>query len=79
MGSGGLVSTADDMAQWMNFFLTGGFSARGQRVMSEESLRELQKPRTAMPMVLFSQPDFPVTASFDIYGMGWWLGYYRGT
>ena len=79
-GSGAFITTANDMAKWMNFHLYEGVNARGQRVMRQESVRELHKARTVMPpaMPLFQQPDIPVTTSFDIYALGWWRGYYRG-
>ncbi|KAL8566271.1 hypothetical protein ACOMHN_056843 [Nucella lapillus] len=80
-GSGAVVTTADDMARWMNFHLSKGQGPRGRRVMTESTMEELYKARTAMPkstMGSFRQPDVPVTFSYDIYGMGFRQGYYRG-
>ncbi|KAL8567135.1 hypothetical protein ACOMHN_033037 [Nucella lapillus] len=81
VGSGAFITTANDMAKWMNFHLREGRGPGGEAVMKKESVQELHKPRTAMPkssLPLFQQPAIPVTTSFDIYALGWWTGYYRG-
>lgn len=81
VGSGAFVTTADDMTKWMNFHLYEGSIGKGVKVMEEESVRELHKPRMALPgssLRLFQQPAVPVATSFDIYALGWWRGYYRG-
>ncbi|XP_076444153.1 uncharacterized protein LOC143282408 [Babylonia areolata] len=81
VGSGAFITTANDMARWMNFHLSEGLGPGGEAVMRRESVQELHRPRTAMPkssLPLFRQPAIPVTTSFDIYGLGWWTGYYRG-
>lgn len=69
------------MAKWMNFHLYRGLGD-GKRVMEEKVLEETYKPRAAItpnPLPLFQQPTVPVTHSYDAYGLGWRLGYYRGT
>ncbi len=40
-GSSGVVSTADDMAQWLILQSNGGVSASGNRIVSERSLAEM--------------------------------------
>ncbi|XP_070206335.1 uncharacterized protein [Littorina saxatilis] len=80
-GSGAVVSTADDMAKWMNFHLSKGRGPGGETIIAESTMAELYKPRTAMTsstMTKFRQPDVPVTLSYDVYSMGWRRGYYRG-
>ncbi|XP_076465443.1 uncharacterized protein LOC143297148 [Babylonia areolata] len=81
-GSGSVVSTADDMARWMNFHLSKGQGPEaGKRVMTESTMEQLYKPRTAMdksPLSKFRQPDVPVTFTYDVYGLGFRNGYYRG-
>lgn len=75
------MSTADDMAKWMNFHLSKGRGPGGETIIAESTMAELYKPRTAMTsstMTKFRQPDVPVTLSYDVYSMGWRRGYYRG-
>ncbi|GAA1749937.1 serine hydrolase domain-containing protein [Streptomonospora arabica] len=43
-GSGGMVSTAEDMARWLVLQQRGGLSAAGERVVSAESVAEMHTP-----------------------------------
>ncbi|XP_067665045.1 uncharacterized protein [Haliotis asinina] len=81
-GSGSVVSSADDMAKWMLFHLSGGKNREGNQVVAEDLLKETYKPRNAISggsiNTYFSRPKTPVTMSNDGYGLGWKSGYYRG-
>ncbi|XP_046556379.1 protein flp-like isoform X2 [Haliotis rubra] len=81
-GSGSVVSTADDMAKWMLFHLSGGKNREGNQVVAEDLLKETYKPRNAISggsiNTYFSRPKTPVTMSNNGYGLGWKSGYYRG-
>ncbi|HEU4455456.1 MAG TPA: serine hydrolase domain-containing protein [Longimicrobium sp.] len=54
-GSGGVVSTARDMATWLRVNLDGGVAPNGRRVISAESLRAMHAP----------------SAPGEDYGFGW--------
>ncbi|XP_076444321.1 uncharacterized protein LOC143282529 [Babylonia areolata] len=80
-GSGAVVSTADDMAKWMNFYLSKGQGWEGRQVMPESTMEQLYMPRTARNTPLlkyFRQPEVPVTFSLDVYCLGLITGFYRG-
>ncbi|RNL85305.1 serine hydrolase domain-containing protein [Halostreptopolyspora alba] len=44
-GSGGVVSSAHDMARWLWMNNNGGLSPDGERILSEESLAEMHRPQ----------------------------------
>lgn len=54
-GSGGVVSTAEDMGAWLNMQQRGGLTADGERLLSEELIDE---SHTRQPYA-------------DTYGFGW--------
>lgn len=54
-GSGGVISTAEDMAKWMAMQQRGGTTAEGTRLLSKDLVAEAHTP----------QPNA------DTYGMGW--------
>ena len=41
---GGIISTANDMARWMNMLLSGGLNEAGEEVFSSDVIRETQSP-----------------------------------
>lgn len=63
--SGGMISTAQDYAIFCQMFLNGGIY-NGQRVLSEESVRELIAPHTKS---LYSKEELGRQTAF--YGYGW--------
>jgi CubicO group peptidase (beta-lactamase class C family) len=80
-GSGAVVTTADDMAKWLMFHLSEGRTPDGGVLMPSKTLQELYVARTAQQSPTtskFSRPQLPVTLSYDVYGMGFRTGYYRG-
>ena len=80
-GSGAVMSTASDMAKWMNFHLYGGKNADGDQVMEEKHLKEVHKSRMIMSQnsdMNTKLPKFPVKNSEEIYAHGFKKGYYRG-
>lgn len=56
-GSGGIVSTAEDMANWLRTQNSGGRTPSGDRILAEETLAEMHRPQT---------PDG------SEYGFGWY-------
>ncbi|CAG5136035.1 unnamed protein product, partial [Candidula unifasciata] len=80
-GSGCLFSSADEMANWMNFHLTRGRDIHGQEIFPESFIAELHSPRSFLPATdvsLEQRPEFPVTQTGDLYALGWRVGHYRG-
>ena len=58
LGSGGMVSTADDLARWARFQAGDGRAPGGERLLSPEDLRELHTAQ-------------PGTEGVGGYGLGW--------
>lgn len=56
-GSGGVVSTARDMAAWLGMQMADGMTESGDRVVSADSIRAMHTPRAEVT---------------DDYGFGWY-------
>jgi len=71
----GLIhSSANDMAQWMMLHLGQG-EYRGHRLISEAQMRQLHTPQIVVP----ANDSAPVEGfRLEGYGMGWFVGTYRG-
>jgi CubicO group peptidase (beta-lactamase class C family) len=70
--TGGIISTADDMAKWMLFQLEAG-KVGGKQLVRAESIAETHAPQMITQRPLPS-PEFTSSA----YGLGWYLEGYRG-
>ena len=46
---GGLISSVDDMAKYIQMYLAGGVNHAGERIIGAASLLEMQQPRVATP------------------------------
>ena len=44
---GGITSTANDMARWMNMLLAGGLNEAGEEVFSSDGIFETRSPVNA--------------------------------
>ncbi|GFR72024.1 penicillin-binding protein 4 [Elysia marginata] len=80
-GSGAVMSTADDMVQWMNFHLRQGRGEDGGQIMAVKHMEEVHKPRmltSIVQSVELREPQFPVAVSQGTYAHGLRRGYYRG-
>ena len=80
-GSGGVMSTADDMAKWMNFHLYEGQNSSGAQVMQKAHLEEVHAPRFLISSSSTRDtqvPQFPVTNNANVYAHGFKRGFYRG-
>lgn len=76
-GDGGLHSTAADYGRFLQFILNGGVAPDGQRLLSEEGVRELGRNQLGNDMVnLQDEPmpqlarAFPLGAGRDGFGLG---------
>lgn len=65
--SGGMVSTADDYARFLQMFLNGGTYA-GKRLLSAETVAEMTRPHT---MQIYSEERRKKVNRF--YGHGWFV------
>lgn len=63
--AGGHWSTAEDMARYLVMQLRNGVGPDGNRIVSEENL------------LVTREPQIPVTADVS-YGLGWFVGEYKG-
>lgn len=70
--TGGIFSTADDMAKWMLFQLNEG-KAAGQQLVKQESIAETHKPQ-----MITGRPLPPPQFTSSAYGLGWFVESYRG-
>jgi CubicO group peptidase (beta-lactamase class C family) len=69
--TGGINSTARDLARWMRMLLAGG-TLEGRRVLLEDDVRAMMEPK--MPI----GPNFFPEFGFNSYGMGLFVEAYRG-
>ncbi|SJM70801.1 serine hydrolase [Gulosibacter sp. 10] len=60
LGTGGVVSTAGDLATWLTFIADGGTTPDGARLIAETSVHEMLSPQPATE-----------GAAGDWYGLGW--------
>jgi CubicO group peptidase (beta-lactamase class C family) len=70
--TGGIVSTADDMAKWMLFQLDSG-RAGGRQLVKAKSIAETHEPR-----MVSQRPVPPPEFTSSAYGLGWFVESYRG-
>ncbi|HET9697823.1 MAG TPA: serine hydrolase domain-containing protein [Terriglobales bacterium] len=68
--AGGLGSTADDLGRWMQLQLNEGRSGT-TRLLSSASMKQMFSPAAEVGTQFF-------TFDRDSYGLGWYLGRYRG-
>jgi CubicO group peptidase (beta-lactamase class C family) len=74
--SGGLWSSAREMAGFLQTEMTGGVAPGGTRVVSTENLEATWAPGVAVPNLYGGPPE--MAASMAHYGLGWESGEYRG-
>lgn len=74
--AGSVFSSARDMAQWVRMHLNGG-TYEGQRLLEEESIREMHSPQMVMRISENERERFP-TRNFSAYGLAWRMQDYHG-
>lgn len=70
--TGGIYSTAEDMAQWMILQLGEG-SYGGRQIMRPETLAQMHSPQ-----MITNRPVPPPEFTSSAYGLGWFVESYRG-
>ena len=75
--AGSVRSCADDMAKYLQFWLD---SARinGKRLIKPETLTELWRPQTLVPLASFYPTAMLTKPNFMTYALGWFQHDYRG-
>lgn len=74
--AGSILSSANDMAKWMQFQLNNG-KVNGKQIVSEKNLNEMRQPHIMNPISKAAQELWPST-HFRGYGLGWSLMDYHG-
>lgn len=74
--AGSILSSAEDMGEWLRFQLSGGLARDGE-LLDREALLETRRPQILIP------PEGPVATFYPdarslAYGMGWVISEYRG-
>jgi len=76
--AGGIASSANDLAKWLQVLLGSGVAPGGQRVFSDAAMAQLWKPTMAMPVGVMPPELKGLQSRFANYGLGWDLVDYRG-
>lgn len=75
--AGSVVSTANDMAKWMQFWQDSG-KVNGKRLLSAESYKEILKPQSFVTPSEFYPTQSKTNPHWMTYGLGWFQQDYRG-
>ena len=75
--AGGIISSSNDMANWLRVQLARGKIDDSHRLFSEASSRKMWTPQTTIPLSESYQKRYPST-HFRAYGLGWFLADYKG-
>jgi len=75
--AGGLWSNASDMARYVQTQLAGGVTPDGKQVVSAENLARTQAPHVSISPIAQGMPPL-LTDYAKAYGMGWYVGEYKG-
>ena len=78
--AGGLSSSANDLARWLQVQLAHGAlpGGEGKRLYSEASAREMWTPQVLTPVRAYPPPISDMTPQFSSYALGWSVQDYRG-
>jgi CubicO group peptidase (beta-lactamase class C family) len=75
--AGSINSNVRDMIQWVRLQLGGG-EFQGERIISEQNVREMRTSQMIMRKEGFYEQIFSASSLIN-YGLGWFLMDYRGT
>ncbi|XP_013409911.1 uncharacterized protein LOC106173347 [Lingula anatina] len=82
--AGAMYSTADDMAKWLNFLISGGKDESGNFLVGDHMLfgdifnDHMHNPQPFSSVYSFSKPSYPFEDYSHSYGFGWLDARYRG-
>lgn len=77
VAAGGIISSANDMSQWLRLQLNRGQASETQQIFSAAQSHEMWQQHTPIEVSEASQKRFPTT-HFKAYGLGWSLSDYLG-
>jgi CubicO group peptidase (beta-lactamase class C family) len=75
--AGGIISSVNDMSQWLRLQLKTGQREDGEKIFSTDRAYEMWQPQTIIPISKSRSQRFPST-HFRAYGLGWSLADYQG-
>lgn len=75
--AGGLISSVNDMSQWLIFQLNRGITKNGDTLISFDRFREMWAPQTVQDVSPWFERMWPST-HFKSYGLGWSIMDYHG-
>jgi CubicO group peptidase (beta-lactamase class C family) len=78
--AGGLSSSANDLARWLQIQLASGAlpGGDGKRLYSETSAQAMWTPQVPIPISAYPAPITDITPQFSSYALGWNVQDYRG-
>ena len=76
--TGGVASSANDLAKWLQVMLGAGTSATGKRIFSAEVHAQMWTANMLMPVRVMPPELKAIESLFSAYGLGWDLVDYRG-
>lgn len=76
--AGGVASSANDLARWLQVQLGGGVAADGKRVFSDAAHTQMWTPVMQMPVSEMPPELKPLQSRFSSYALGWDVVDYRG-
>jgi CubicO group peptidase (beta-lactamase class C family) len=76
--AGGIASSANDLAKWLQVQLSAGVAAGGKRVFSAATHEQMWNPVVQMPIGQMPPELKPLQSQFSSYALGWDVVDYRG-
>lgn len=74
--AGSAISTANDLARWMQMLMDGG-EVNGQQLLQPETVREMLSPSMVAPLSISEMAPIDAQSGFA-YGLGWASFHYHG-
>ncbi|KAL8602656.1 hypothetical protein ACOMHN_029978 [Nucella lapillus] len=81
LGSGNVMSSANDMAQWMLMLLNNGYDTQGRTVLRDGVVEQTFTAQNVLFLsseYKYRKPAVPYSFTSDNYALGWRRGYYKG-
>ena len=76
--AGGVATSANDLARWLQLLLGAGLTAEGKRVFSADAHAQMWTPAMTMPPDEMPPELKALQPQFSNYGLGWDIVDYRG-
>ena len=76
--AGGVASSANDLAKWLQLLQGAGKTPAGKQVFSQQAFEQFWKPTMLMPVGALPPELKLAEPTFSTYGLGWDVTDYRG-